>query len=346
MQLEFIYIGPMSPSLYSAPQALISYDDFPSRKETRDFNTPSNLSSRTSVNRALYRGSPTGTTSTIQSDGVSISNSSVHNTSTADLFDYTEQYPGGVYSISHRKSFHSLENRTFRFRNQSQSTVGTIREAGSDRSSIIATSTSTPSNIPSFEDENEPLDVLLLEASTPVFPDPHEARAREARVLESKVARVASRNFSVEEVVALQEEVDRWLTEVTAADAPTAALFLSSLLLKAILVNHFVFSDASKTAKSTEMSLKLKVDELELEKGRLEVELQNQVSYSNLLTLFRKVQYDQKVQSLRIELNRFVTTPSVSSTSRSSASSPSSRVAAPTCPSNIALSLSRLGFIR
>ena len=265
---------------------------FPSRKETRDFNTPSNLSSRTSVNRALYRGSPTGTTSTIQSDRVSISNSSVHNTSTADLFDYTEQYPGGVYSISHRKSFHSLENRTFRFRNQSQSTVGTIRrEAGSDRSSTIATSTSTPSNIPSFEDENEPLDVLLLEASAPVFSDPHEARAREARVLESKVAQVVSRDFSVEEVIALQEEVDRWLTEVTAADAvrvlssssstpsltlshpQSTALFLSSLLLKAILVNHFVFSDASKAARNTEMSLKLKVDELELEKGRLEVEL-------------------------------------------------------------------------
>ena len=265
---------------------------FPSRKETRDFNTPSNLSSRTSVNRALYRGSPTGTTSTIQSDRVSISNSSVHNTSTADLFDYTEQYPGGVYSISHRKSFNSLENRTFRFRNQSQSTVGTIREAGSDRSSTIATSTSTPSNIPSFEDENEPLDVLLLEASAPVFSDPHEAPAREARVLESKVAQVASRDFSVEEVAALQEEVDRWLTEVTAADAvrvlssssstpsltlphpqSTAALFLSSLLLKAILVNHLVFSDASKAARNTEMSLKLKLDELELEKGRLEVEL-------------------------------------------------------------------------
>jgi hypothetical protein len=264
---------------------------FPSRKETRDFNTPSNLSSRTSVNRALYRGSPTGTTSTIQSDRVSISNSSVHNTSTADLFDHTEQYPGGVYSISHRKSFHSLENRTFRFRNQSQSTVGTVREAESNRGSI-ATSTPTPSNIPSFEDDHEPLDVLLLKASAPVFSDPHEARAREARVLESKVARVASRNFSVEEVVALQEEVDRWLTEVTAADAvrilpsssstpsltlphpqSTAALFLSSLLLKAIFVNHLVFSDASKAAKSTEMSLKLKVDELELEKGRLEVEL-------------------------------------------------------------------------
>ncbi|KAI0284364.1 hypothetical protein BGY98DRAFT_1173966 [Russula aff. rugulosa BPL654] len=96
-------------------------------------------------------------------------------------------------------------------------TVSSIHEAGSDRSSI-AISTLTPSNIPSFEDENEPLDVLLLEASALIFSDPHEA-LREARVLASKVARVASRKFSVEEVVALQQEVDRWLTEVTAADA-------------------------------------------------------------------------------------------------------------------------------
>ena len=131
---------------------------------------------------------------------------------------------------------------------------------------------------------------LLLKASAQVFPDPGEARAREARRLESKVARVASKKCSVEEVTALQKEVDRWLTEVTTADAvcvpssssrpsltlshpQSSALFLSSLLLKAILANHVAFSEASKAAKNAEASLKLKVDELELEKGRLEVEL-------------------------------------------------------------------------
>ena len=123
----------------------------------------------------------------------------------------------------------------------------------------------------SFEDEEGPLDDLLL-----------EARAREARVLESKVARLASRNYSVEKVAALQEEVDRWLREVTATDAvrvlsspistsltllhpQSTALLLSSLLLKAILANHFVFSEASKAAKDTERSLRSKVEELELE---------------------------------------------------------------------------------
>jgi len=101
---------------------------------------------------------------------------------------------------------------------------------------------------------------------------------------------VASKKCSVEEVTALQKEVDRWLTEVAAADAvcvpssssrssltlshtQSTALFLSSLLLKAILANHVAFSDASKAAKNAEASLKLKVDVLQLEKGRLEVDL-------------------------------------------------------------------------
>jgi hypothetical protein len=101
---------------------------------------------------------------------------------------------------------------------------------------------------------------------------------------------VASKKCSVEEVTALQKEVDRWLTEVGAADAvclpsssagpsltlphsQSIALCLSSLLLKAILANHVAFSDASKAAKNTETSLKLKVDGIEHEKSRLEVEL-------------------------------------------------------------------------
>lgn len=227
---------------------------FPSQKETYDSNTPPDLSSRTSMNEARY-----SKRTAIQWDRESISNSSVHTTSPAGtstgLFDSSEQNSGGVFSVSHRKSLHSLEKTTFRFRNQSQSSVDTIREAGSVRSS--------------FENEDESSDDLLPEASAPGFPDPSEARAREARVLESRVARVASAKCSVEEVVALQKQVDRWLTEVTAADtvrvpssssspsltlphSQSTALFLSSLLLKAILANHVAFSD---------------------EKGRLELEL-------------------------------------------------------------------------
>ena len=124
---------------------------FPSRKETREYNTPPDLSSR-----AQYRSSSKPTN--IRSPRGSISNSSVHTTSTAatrkDLFGYSENGPSGAPSYSHRKSSHSLEKPTFRFRNQSQSTVSTIREAGSIRS-YTSTPTSKQeirsSNMPSFE---------------------------------------------------------------------------------------------------------------------------------------------------------------------------------------------------
>ncbi|KAI9511978.1 hypothetical protein F5148DRAFT_1008791 [Russula earlei] len=204
---------------------------------------------------------------------------------------------------------------------------------------------------------------LLLKASAPAFPEPGEARAREGRMLESKVARVASKKCSVEEVTALKQEVDRWLTEVTAADA-SSALYLSSLLLKAILANHEAFSEATKTTKHAEANLKFKMDGLELEKGRLEAELHKPIP---VLTVLQKVQYNQKVQecqSLRTELSRFVSNPAVStassaasahtglsSPSRSSVSPPDSRVASPTTTSpsyipNIISPLARLGLSR
>jgi hypothetical protein len=187
------------------------------RKESRDSNTPSHSSSRTSANGALYR------TTTIQSDRGSTSNSSVHTTSTAatseDSFDYTKPSPRGVPSIIFdTKSFNpSLEKPTsFHFRNQSQSTVGTIlREAGSVRG-FTATPLSAQeirlSNILSFEDEDNSANNLFLRAL-----DRDRVRARQ--VLESKVARVASRSFSVEKVAALEEEVERWLAEFAAADS-------------------------------------------------------------------------------------------------------------------------------
>ena len=134
---------------------------FPSRRETHDSNTPSDSSSRTSMNGAQYRRSSKRTT--IQSYQGSISNSSGHTTSTAasprdPLFNNSEQNSGGAPSIYYPKSTHSREKATFRFRNQSQSTVGTIREAGSV-SSYTATSSSKQTtrslNTPSFEGEDE-----------------------------------------------------------------------------------------------------------------------------------------------------------------------------------------------
>ena len=117
---------------------------FPSRKETYDSNTPSNLSNRTSMNGAQYRRSSKGTT--IQSYQGSISNSSVHANDTThktrkDPFNGTGR--GSLHPISHRssesstsgygncptisdhKSSHRLGKSTSTFRNQSPSTETT-----------------------------------------------------------------------------------------------------------------------------------------------------------------------------------------------------------------------------
>jgi hypothetical protein len=48
-------------------------------------------------------------------------------------------------------------------------------------------------------------------------------------------------------------------------------------LLRAILVNHKAHSDTSKNTKNTENSLKNKLDDLEVEKERVEDELQRYV---------------------------------------------------------------------
>ncbi|EIM83714.1 uncharacterized protein STEHIDRAFT_31538, partial [Stereum hirsutum FP-91666 SS1] len=53
---------------------------------------------------------------------------------------------------------------------------------------------------------------LLLKASLPTLPDDVEARARaEARRLENKVARLAAKKCSVDEVQSLHKEVEAWL---------------------------------------------------------------------------------------------------------------------------------------
>jgi hypothetical protein len=162
--LSLCNLNSVSCSVHRTKQAtdyniLLTTMPFRSRKKIYESNTPSVSSSRTSMNGALYRRS---SKETVQSYRGSISNSSMHTTSTAatrkDVLDYSEQGPDGVHSISHSKSFHFLEKSMLLSRNQSQSTVGTIREAGSVRSSTT-TSTSEQEtrslNVTSFEDEDE-----------------------------------------------------------------------------------------------------------------------------------------------------------------------------------------------
>jgi hypothetical protein len=141
---------------------------------TYDSYTPSSLSSssprssRTSINVALYHKS---SEETLQSHQGSISNSSVHTFTGAivkDPFELARQDP----SSSDHKSLHSLLKTTFDFRNQSLSTVCSIRDPESNRSS---TATSTPRHsliLPSLEDETESSSSLYFtpRSSLAIFP--------------------------------------------------------------------------------------------------------------------------------------------------------------------------------
>ena len=53
----------------------------------------------------------------------------------------------------------------------------------------------------------------------------------------------------------------------------TSSLSLSAALLRAILMNHLAHSEASRVAKTVEINLKEKVDEMEITIGKLEAEL-------------------------------------------------------------------------
>ncbi|KAE9399631.1 hypothetical protein BT96DRAFT_975797 [Gymnopus androsaceus JB14] len=118
----------------------------------------------------------------------------------------------------------------------------------------------------------------------------------EARRLEDKVAKVAAKKCSVEEVSTLHNELEQWLKSASKLDDQTYSLYLSSALLRAILMNHVVHAEASKTAKGLEQNLKSKLEEMEKANKNLETELHR----------YRR-EYNQKVQecsSIKTELSR------------------------------------------
>ncbi|KAJ7916732.1 hypothetical protein B0H13DRAFT_1608946 [Mycena leptocephala] len=118
----------------------------------------------------------------------------------------------------------------------------------------------------------------------------------DARRLEAKVAKVAAKKCSVEEVTTLHKELQEWLTSDTKPDDDTSSLTLSAALLRAILMNHLAHSESSRLAKNVEMTLKTKLDDLEIANGKLDAELRRQrLAYS---------QKAQECQSLRQELSR------------------------------------------
>lgn len=132
-------------------------------------------------------------------------------------------------------------------------------------------------------------DILTRKTERLLQPDGNSRTRLEARRLEDKVAKVAAKKCSVEEVSTLHKELQEWLTSgqddqvgptyvrsqwlKLISFVQTASLALSAALLRAILMNHLAHSEASKTAKTVEANLKGKVDDLEITNGKLESEL-------------------------------------------------------------------------
>ncbi|KAG1717460.1 hypothetical protein EDB19DRAFT_1265266 [Suillus lakei] len=141
----------------------------------------------------------------------------------------------------------------------------------------------------------------------------------ETRRLEDKVARVAARKCSVEEVSTLHKELQDWLTHDEKSHAQLSSLSLCAALLRAILMNHFAHLEATKMAKGVEATLKGKLDDTKLNVSKLEAGLKQ---HQTLHT--QKV---QECQALRAELSRY-TLKSASSQAATSPARPST--AAPT----------------
>ncbi|KIO11804.1 hypothetical protein M404DRAFT_126730 [Pisolithus tinctorius Marx 270] len=134
--------------------------------------------------------------------------------------------------------------------------------------------------------------------------EPTYPRSRgEARRLEDKVAKVAAKKCSVEEVSTLHQELQDWLSHDGSPSDQVSSLALSAALLKAILTNHFAHSEATKMAKNVEATLKGKLDDMELSVVKLEAELKQQQ------TLY--TQKVQECQSLRAEISRHALKSSV-----------------------------------
>lgn len=132
---------------------------------------------------------------------------------------------------------------------------------------------STPRRLPTVESQYSDLTSEFLARRTERLLSPEgNSRIRpEARRLEDKVAKVAAKKCSVEEVSALHKELEGWL--LSEKDDQTSSLLLSAALLRAILMNHLSHSEASKNAKTVEANLKVKLDALETTNGTLESEL-------------------------------------------------------------------------
>ncbi|KAI5122837.1 hypothetical protein M0805_003132 [Coniferiporia weirii] len=144
----------------------------------------------------------------------------------------------------------------------------------------------------------------------------HKERAVE---LEKKVAKVATKRCSAEEVQALQKELADWVsvnkTMSVGDNQQHTAIQLSNLLLRAILMNHVAHSEATRVAKGAETQLRSRIADGELIREKLDGDLRR---HKNLLAA-----KTQEINSLKNELGR-LRGGAVTPTRRQSMSAPTS----------------------
>jgi hypothetical protein len=165
------------------------------------------------------------------------------------------------------------------------------------------------------------------------FVEPGFGRTRaEARRLEDKVAKVAAKKCSVEEVSTLHKELQDWLTHdekpneqvifllsqnftvPLISNAQLSSLALSAALLRAILMNHFAHSEATKMAKGVEATLKGKLDDMELTVTKQEADLKQYVIFHRKIYLADSLPTDKYVmlgQFYSMHAHIFYSKPSI-----------------------------------
>ncbi|KAF9456308.1 hypothetical protein BDZ94DRAFT_1177986 [Collybia nuda] len=178
---------------------------------------------------------------------------------------------------------------------------------------------STPRRLPTIESNNTDFADMWARKTERLLLSEGSSRTRsETRRLEDKVAKVAAKRCSVEEVSTLHKELEEWLTS---EKDDTTSLYLSAALLRAILMNHLAHSEASRNAKTIEANLKAKLDDAEITNGKLETELRKQRALYTQKT--------QECQTMRTELSRL---KALATTLGTAPSDPRQSTSPPTSP--------------
>ncbi|KAG6831015.1 hypothetical protein H0H92_013203 [Tricholoma furcatifolium] len=152
------------------------------------------------------------------------------------------------------------------------------------------------------------------------------SRNPEAQRLEDKVAKVAAKKCSVEEVSLLHRELEEWL-KTSEEGSDQTALLLSAALLRAILMNHLTNIEVNRNLKDNQNNLKSKVEELQINNEKMDSELRKCV-HSTI-----RQQYATKAQDYQTvwtELNRLKGTLGIPVDARQSATSPTPPPTSPT----------------